>query len=70
MAKLAIKTHYFCLFLLKIAYLLVIIYINETNDYSRNNCFVIIVYFHNRFDKALTEIFQFCRALAKPIHLL
>jgi len=25
--------------------------------------FVIIVNFHNRFDKALTEIFQFCRAL-------
>jgi len=28
------------------------------------NCFVIIVNFLNCFDQALTEIFQFCRALA------
>jgi len=27
------------------------------------NCFVIIINFRNHFDKALTEIFQFCRAL-------
>jgi len=27
------------------------------------NRFIKIVNFHNRFDKALTEIFQFCRAL-------
>jgi len=27
------------------------------------NCLVIIVNFRNRFDKALTEIFQFRRAL-------
>ncbi len=27
------------------------------------NYFVIIVNFRNRFDKALTEIFQFCMAL-------
>jgi len=27
------------------------------------NCFVITVNFRNRFDKALIEIFQFCRAL-------
>ncbi len=27
------------------------------------NCFIIIVNFRNRFDKALTEIFQFRRAL-------
>jgi len=27
------------------------------------NCFFVIVNFHNHFDKALTEIFQFRRAL-------
>jgi len=27
------------------------------------NCFVIIINFRNHFDKALLEIFQFCRAL-------
>jgi len=31
------------------------------------NGFVKIVYFCNRFDKALTEIFQFCMALASKI---
>jgi len=31
------------------------------------NCFVIIVNFRNRFDKALTEIFQFRMALAMTL---
>jgi len=33
------------------------------------NHFVIIVNFHNRFDKALTEIFQFRMALLKFTNL-
>ncbi len=71
--KLAIKTHYFHLFSLYSAYfcynwitycyqkLTIIIAINR---------FVIIVNFHNRCDKALMEIFQFCRALQYIIILI
>ncbi len=29
------------------------------------NCFILIINFHNCFDKALTKIFQFCRALVE-----
>jgi len=31
------------------------------------NCFVKIINFRNHFDKALTEIFQFCRALKERL---
>jgi hypothetical protein len=31
------------------------------------NCFVIIVNFHSHFEKPLTDIFQFCRALRVDI---
>jgi len=31
------------------------------------NRFILIINFRNRFDKALTEIFQFCRALPECV---
>ncbi len=41
--------------------------LTKLNNFKLNNCFILIVNFHNRFVMALTEIFQFCRALAKII---
>jgi len=37
--------------------------ITKLNNFNRHNRFVLIINFHNCFVKALTEIFQFCRAL-------
>jgi len=37
----------------------------KLNNFNRNNHFALIVNFHNRFVKALTEIFQFRRALVE-----
>ncbi len=35
----------------------------KLNNFNLDNCFVLIVNFHNRFIKALMKIFQFRRAL-------
>jgi len=37
--------------------------LTKLKNFNRNNRFALIVNFHNCFVKALTEIFQFCRAL-------
>jgi len=38
--------------------------LTKLKNFNRHNRFVLIVNFHNRFDKALRKIFQFCRALS------
>jgi len=75
-AKLAIKTRYFCIF----AYFCQKLLINRLSLMFTKlriiiviNRFVIIGNFCNRFDKVLTEIFQFRRALVQtfsPYHHL
>ncbi len=43
--------------------------LTKLNNFNRDNRFVLIVNFHNRFVKALTEIFHFCRALVNTLYV-
>ncbi len=47
----------------KIIVIIISLTLTKLNNFNRHNRFVLIVNFHNRFDKALRKIFQFCRAL-------
>jgi len=65
-AKLTFKTRYFSLFslqLTRLSLLEVVIIIDYNRVVIIVNFPLISINFSNCFDKALTEIFQFCRAL-------